>query len=275
MNMKKTMSLSFFTLIFITLANLSIYAQGNINAGEKILSPAEERFEKASDLISPWRESGCLKATTALHWQYENPDCTPVSGKQSAETHFLTLYNSDESIWYGFSLNCFNPAYFRKKPKQDFLPLATGFSEFDDYVVLRMTGESKHWYEVEVNEQTRAVKYVLKSDPTWAKTTWDYWLFKGNGGQYADYFLVGSEREMLRDKPNGKVIERPGDFDVNRVDFLKADGEWAYVRIYQSSFKGWLRWRKGREFLVGCAFNNFKVPETMPDLENPSHTLPR
>jgi hypothetical protein len=71
-------------------------------------------------------------------------------------------------------------------------------------------------------------------------------------------------REFLRDKPNGKVIEKSGDFEIDTVYFLKADGDWAYVRIgtvQPKIMKGWMRWRNGREFLVGCVFNNFKVPE--------------
>lgn len=252
---------SFFILLCCC---LQAAAQNDAGPSEdKVLPASKEKFQEASDLVSPWRVSGCLVYTWGVDWTGEHPDCYRARGKEWLNAHYLTLYDSDGSIWYGFSLEPFDSGYFRKNPRPDFSPLVKGKRETDEVVVLRMTGESKHWYEVEVNEQTRAVKYVLKSDPSWTKTTWDYWLYKGTQYSIGNFFTVGSDREMLRDRPNGKVIEKPGDFEVDRLFFLKMEGDWAYMQMpsAENRFRGWMRWRKGREFLVGCVFNNFTVPE--------------
>ena len=260
------------TFSFLVICFSTVAAQTMEDKEDKVLPPSEEEFQKASDLVGPWRQSGCLYSIDidTFYWSVAYPDCVHVSGQQSAATHFLTIYNADQSVWYGFSIDWQKPDFFKKKPKKDFLPVATSIREYFDFVVLRMTGESKHWYEVEVNEQTRDVKYILKSDPAWAKSNWEYWLFKGTGRPYSNYLLVDGKREMLRDKPDGKIIEKPGDFDVDKLYFVKADGDWAYVKMPGNSLRGWIRWRNGREFLVGCIFNGFKIPAIEPGDGNAS-----
>lgn len=125
-----------------------------------------------------------------------------------------------------------------------------------------MVGESPHWYEVEVNEETRATKFVLKSDPMWAKTKWSYWLAK------IRFFKFGDSEPPLRDKPNGEVIEESANLRFYSLKFLKADGDWAYVEGYKSkTYRGWIRWRKGRDMLVKDSFNLFNVAKPKIQME--------
>ncbi len=70
-------------------------------------------------------------------------------------------------------------SYIYRNPKKDFRSLTLFWEDNPHTAILRMTGESANWYEVEVNEQTKATKYVLKNEPMmWAKITWEYWLYR-------------------------------------------------------------------------------------------------
>ena len=114
-----------------------------------------------------------------------------------------------------------------------------------------MVGESPHWYQVEVNEKTQETKYVSKSNPMWAKSTWSHWLAAMQG------FVPEDSDNLLLDKPDGKVIEVAAQIKFEEYTFLKADGDWAYVEAAEHLgsfkgvvYKGWIRFRKEREFLV-------------------------
>ena len=219
-----------------------------------ISPPAEEHFEKASDLIVPWSETGCH----AVDVVSGNP-CYVVTVDERRAREIAIIYNADGSIWLRFSLHAKKIDLIREKPN-DFVPFA-----IDGTVVfLRMVGDSKNWYEVEVNENTRAVKFILKSDPVWAKTTWDYWL------HVSISLEVDSARSPLLDKPNGKIIEVSANIPFTRVGFIKAEGDWAYVSMYsnQKEYYGWIRWRKGRDILVGWLSTYRKVPKIKTDAVN-------
>ena len=131
-----------------------------------------------------------------------------------------------------------------------------------------MVGESPNWYEVEVNEKTRATKFALKNNRMWTKTTWSRWLYEGTNLQ------LDNKEFPLLDKPNGEIIKEASHLTFDRVKFLKADGDWAFVEGYPTwhisdvSHKGWIRWRKGRDLLVGTVLNGRKVPEIKTDAEN-------
>ena len=223
---------------------------------EQILSPAEEKFEQAADLIVPWSETGCKYR---VDMEFGKP-CHVVTVDERRAKEIATLYNSDGSIWFRFSLSLRSMDSLREKPNKDFVPFAT---DMGTTVFLRMVAESKHWYEVEVNENTQATKFILKSDSVWAKTTWEYWL------NVSISFEVDSTRSPLLDKPNGKVIEESSNISFTRVGFIKAEGDWAYVSMYsnQKEYYGWIRWRKGRDILVGCIFNFHRFPEIKTDIE--------
>lgn len=244
-------------LIFAILFIVNCYLSGNAqnNGGEKnndLLPPAEEKFEEATDLIVPWRSSGC----STMNREFREPDCHLVTGREWTSSEVVTLYNEDGSLWYRFSLNAKSPDYFVRNTKTGFLPFAT-FPAGADTVILRQTGESPNWYKVEVNEETRAAKFVLKNDPMWAKTKWSYWLYQMQSFKYTDDF-------PLLDKPNGKTIEESAGLQFETVKFLKADGDWAFVEgyIHPKAYRGWIRWRKGRDILVSDDSGLFNIAKT-------------
>jgi hypothetical protein len=250
-------SLLFGTSIF--LCSITACAQ-NIEGQKKgiLLPPSKEIFEPVSDLAVPWRNSGCINLVAVD----DAPNCLRISGDEHRMANYFRLYEPDGTVWFGFSLNSGEPEYISKKNKPEFVPLSKDREEWPKRVILRMVGESEHWYEVEVNEQTRATKFILKSEPRmWAKVTWEYAIL--NGRKDGDNYIYTDEnRELLRDGPDGKIKEERDILDTNRLMVLKVDGDWAYVFVGDSSawMKGWIRWRNGREFLVGTVFNGYKIP---------------
>lgn len=127
---------------------------------------------------------------------------------------------------------------------------------YPDIVILRMTRESPNGCGADINEDTKATKYVLENDRRWTKVTWSYWL-KEDPRIYTD-----NQQMRLLDKPDGKVIEESANINFSTMWFIKADGDWALVSggYNMQRYQGWIRWRKGRELLVGCNLNNGKIP---------------
>lgn len=229
---------------------------------DKTEIPAREKFAVSHEVVIPWRDSdnGCDGVRSAVKW----PDCPELDGTERNLRSTLTLYNEDGTLWYRFSILWTNdgaPDFVGKDV--DFYPLAPKkrTEGLASYVVLRLVGESAHWYEVEVNEQTRATKFILKSDPNWTKASWGF-LFNWSRRIYVD-----QDRVKLRDKPGGEVIKEYQNFHYDALIFRKIDGDWIYVEGIRNYFTpnlyyGWIRWRKGRDILVGSILNNNKIPET-------------
>ena len=250
--------LSVFILSFLTICCLSVYAQNNADAEKnKLLSPAKEKFTEANALVAPWRISGCHD-----YYMIKLPDCYTVSSAEGRSSDVVNIYNEDGSLWYRFSNQHSHPDYFGNNKTMNFLPFAT-YPAIGD-VILRMVGESPNWYEVEVNEETQTTKFILKSDPLWAKRTWDYWLTVMQG------FKLDDNQLQLLDKPNGQVIKESSEFKFIRVDFLKTDGDWAFVRGSQDlkNYEGWIRWREGRKLLFKPANFLFNFAKIRTDTEN-------
>lgn len=243
--------LSIFLLSLAFLMSSSLFGQDASDGVNDAVTPSnKEKFVDATDLVIPWRSSGCHSSTL-----FNESGCHVVTEVETLNSHMLTLYNPDGSIWYRFSVSPKEPDYFLAKKKKGFKPFATHVGDWPLTVILRMTRESPNWYEVEVNEKTRATKFVSKNDPMWAKVTWNYWL-------HGDTEIrIDNDRTKLRDKPDGKVIEESANLEFKQLVFLKADGDWAFVEGFHSvkTYRGWIRWRKDREILVGCAFNSYKV----------------
>lgn len=234
------------------------------NAEEAIIPPAKEKFVESDDLVFPWRESDRACVNRVNYLGIGNiGDCGQlITVDVYLKATTLTLYNADGTVWYTFSISSKDPKskYFRDNKKIGFKPFAAFPEDWPNTVVLRMVGESPHWYEVEINEQSSATKFVLKSDPMWAKTTWDdlfTWSFT---------LEVNQDRNKLRDKPDGAVIKDYADLHFTRLLFKKLDGDWVYVEGRTDSMSaskyGWIRWRKGREVIVGSILNDYKIPET-------------
>ncbi len=238
----------FSILIFSLFLCSAVFAQDkNVSSvNDEILSPANEKFQPATDLVSPWRSSGC----NFPHLIQES-GCYEIPTGTWFKAHIMNLYNEDASLWYRFSTNPGDALFYGKNTKMGFLPFAT--STYDrEIVILRMVGESPHWYQVEINEDTQKTKFVLKSDAMmWVKSTWNHWLVKMEG------FTLKNSDALLLDEPDGKVIEEASPIRFQNYTFIKADGDWAYVEAAQNLgrskgivYKGWIRFRKGREMLI-------------------------
>jgi hypothetical protein len=210
-------------------------------------SPSAEKFEPASLMAVPWRWTGC-------HILYPEPGCVEISSKEFQAADKNSLYDADGSLWYRFSTDRQKADYFLKQPKAEFVPFAT-YPRSPAAVSLPIVAESPNWYEVEVNKKTHLTKYISKSDKEWVAEPWEGWL------KHEPQITVNFKKTPLLEKPDGAEAEEGGFVGDNRVKYLKGEGEWAYIRFYvDKEYKGWIRWRKGREILIGCAYNNFEVP---------------
>lgn len=248
--MKRLNLFPLYVLIFVfCLGCFQITAQSSVieNQDEKILPPSEEKFEDSSELISPWRSGGCHPGTSL-----RQPGCYLVNVNQWQASHMMTIYNEDASIWFRFSIDRRDSDYFLQNMKKDFLPVATYPHQSPSAVILRLVGESPHWYKVETNENTEETKFIFKNDPAWIKTPWSHWLL-------VIYKLrIGKDARLL-DKPDGKPIEEIENLSPSIVYFLELQGDWAKVEtgFYGKTFIGWIRWRKDREILVRDIFGTF------------------
>jgi len=242
----------FLCLTLLPLLSFSVLGQTE-STEEKIPSPSEESFTPASDLVSPFRGSGCVFE----HRQEYKPKCYRMSMLEYQQRHVQKIYNEDSSLWYEFSLIDINknPKNFLAYPKKGFVPFsAMEFAVGSHNVVLRMVAESENWYEVEVNEKTMATKFVAKKNSNWVKTEWEYWLYK-------DLFEITKDQSTLYDKPNGKPIEGTTNKNFRGLQIYKLKGDWAFVRgrvnVREKTYKGWVKWREGRKLLFGCYLNRY------------------
>jgi len=250
----------FWGLWLVTIAHFSstlIAAQTKPRTISKPTSPpASERFIEAADLISPWRDSSCALAGAANLERY----CMPIGGAEYKNASRVSIFNEDGSIWYTFDLNYSSSDYWWGNKKVQLNPFASIPQNYPLSLVFRMVAESPNWYKVEVNEATRATKYILRSEQGWSRTNWDGWLYAGKVLNLSDNFPA------LLDKPNGNPSSDSDTLKFKRVWFLKAEGDWAYIEARlnddrsQKKYLGWIRWRDGRNILVGCYFNNFQAP---------------
>lgn len=252
-------------LLAATLAVLTILLSGDlmvVGAQETVTDdpvqpPEQEKFVATDALAIPWRDGniGCEYGSAV-----PTLDCPPAAGTAYPTSDVLVLYNGDGTLWYRFSVDWRSPIFW-KDNKIGFVPFTNHF-----LFALRLVGESPHWYEVEVNEETGATKYILKSEPRmWSKVTWSF-AFSASFSVKID-----QDRVKLRDKPDGKVVKETADKKFVLLKFVKLDGDWMYldarrnVGWTQVAYHGWVRWRKGRDILVGSLLNRYKIPEPASD----------
>lgn len=242
-------------LMLVVLANVVLAQNASVKQNKELRPPAQEKFEKDEQLIMSNRVIICLREDKEVN----PPICleglsTEMRNEIWNTLDSVILYNRDATIWYNFSIDSFSPNHFLKNRKEGFLPFSAHIG--NEGITLRMVSESPNWYEVEVNEETQATKFIVKSDPSWVKITWNYLL--------ARVRLLSFDEEnqpQLYDKPNGSVIEETSEIKWRELSFrLKIEGEWAFVEGYKSSkkYQGWVRWRKGRKMLFASKFFNDK-----------------
>lgn len=256
----KNLAKAIFVLLTIAASFTFVSAQTPADSKDEIiLPPAEEKFQETDALATLWRSSGCSR----LNYDLREPNCHLVTGKEYMNTDMMTLYNEDGSLWYGFSVNFKSPDNFRKKMKKEFLPFVT-YPSPDSVVVLRMVGESANWYKVEINEETREIKFILKNDPMWAKIKWHYLLVQ------MKFLKFDDKNNPIRDAPDGKIIEEFVNIQSSYTVYLKTEGDWALVVPIGHSEKkaGWIQWRKGRELLVKPKQDLFTFATSKTNSEN-------
>jgi hypothetical protein len=283
-NMKTAPQLisQFLTLIFAisitAFCYSSVFAQNNADSeNDKIPPPEMEEFKKVSGLVLPFVDSGCswqsrgkvptcsyiLIGSGNCQTEFFNegvyvgklPNCYEITKEErvSGDRDITSIYNDDGSLWFRFSNIYSKPNYYKNNTEIGFLPFATTWSGLRGGTpVLRLVGESQNWYEVEVNEENWAIKYISKKDSNWTKISWEYLLGK-------EYFLSVKDRTQnrLRDKPNGEIIEESASLFFHGFAYLnKTDGDWVFVKGVnlqekQSSkeYQGWIRWRENGKLL--------------------------
>jgi len=215
--------------------------------------PSTEEFVETDALISPSRVSGCR----TLNWEYKVSDCYYVTAVEYGSSSRNSIYNDDATLWFLIDFDSSSPNYFLKNTKLEFSPFWDGKNygdRFPDFVVLRLVGESKNWYKVEVNEEKQLIKYIYKGDPLWTKRNWSYWHF------YAVNFRVD---KPLLNAPDGEIVKESKFDEERRAKIKKIEDDWAFVEIYEGNdiIRGWAKWREGRKLLVGCFLNDFKIPK--------------
>jgi hypothetical protein len=240
---------------------------------DKLLPPAEEEFADVDAIASPWRVGTCPDAS------YKIPNCHEVSYENLHKLTRTSIYSEDGSLWYVYSNHHYDPDFYKKNKTINFLPFA-GYGDFGRNALLRMVGESKHWYKVEVNEQSQATKFILKSDPNWEKTTWDLWLAK-----IGQFTIDENDKTAIYDKPNGNVIGQADNTGMRYFRYFgklsKRDGDWLYVQVSKDGYScypveaksekcypGWIRWREDRKFLVKPDNILFTLTEIKPTAKN-------
>jgi hypothetical protein len=249
-----------FSFILLFVQCIAGQRDSDISA-DRVEIPGEEKFVASDEVVIPWRDSGSGCEAGSAH---PTPNCLILPNKVASSADILSLYNPDGTLWYRFSLSSKSSDYFYTNTEISFKPfsLIGAFEKYPDGIVLRMIGESEHWYEVEVNEKNRATKFILKSDPMWSKASWGF-VFS-----WSRNVKIDQDQVKLRDKPNGEVIKETADAHFGSFEFEKLDGDWMYVggigdiKLPYKRYYGWIRWRNGREILVGSVLNRYKIPET-------------
>jgi hypothetical protein len=230
--------------------------QGQTESNAELRRPDQETFVSSSELLSPWRSSGCLPGTGRAEFNASNCHRVTTSEWDTADT--LSLFNADGTLWHRFSLTYKDRSYFFKYPKDGFAPFSIPNAHLGapSVVVLRLVGESPNWHQVEVNEKTRATKFVPKNDRSWLKTSWAYWLAK------SPTMYLRSSPLSLHIAPNGAVVDLPSGAVFEEVQLIRIEGDWAMVVASAprttTVYRGWLKWRDGRDLLVGTLLNGGK-----------------
>lgn len=223
--------------IAVTSSMLVIGIRGQ-STTELSSKPSNEIFKPDDDLISDAINSGKRIAL----------DVSPQ------ET--IRLYNEDGSIWYEFSFNKNSPIYYEKNKKSDFEPFVEPINGFGTSLLFRIKASSENWYEVIVNESTKMCKYIPKNDPVLDRLSFEKILLN----ELSHSITFNAINNPLRQTPNG---------DIKNIEFKENDyftvigieGDWLKMSLNKTKESGWIRWRKNRKILIGCAGLLWKVEE--------------
>ncbi len=250
--------LDYSRLIAVILILLSVGSASSQGDDEnKILIPREESFTSSSDLLQPYINRVCEISTSDPRYIELCDHVTPNDAKQY---HRLELYNEDGSLWYRFSIIPKYPDSFigertqgdyGKMRKEGFSPFFSerGSDEAKALLVLPIRKESKHWYEVEVNEKTKETKYAPKFIPTmWQRITLSHWYWSCRRLEFDGAVL------KLHDKPNGTRILATEFIDFTFGHYQRTESDWVFVLTESLGMRyfGWIRARQDDQILVKC-----------------------
>lgn len=259
MRTMRSCDLSILFRIFIFVVCLNAVSIVSAQGPERIKPPNRETFrDVAPGLIIP---RAVRQETCGVLTPNPEPDCTEIISVQEKEKFsIVSIYNLDESIWLNLRIwPSRDPRYFEGL-NEDFSPVFPN-SEFKiqkgklySLIVMRVVRESQNWYEVEVNEKTRKTKFILKTDPMWARADW-YDLFNMSYHVYID----PNKTKVLK-TPNGEPRDCGMD-NPSRHVFSRLEGEWMLVNKGVKECEGWLQWRSGRQMLVGSRLTDWKIPK--------------
>lgn len=239
----------FFVIILFFAVNTS--AQSNSASINEISSPNDEVFVKTSGLISSGRVVGT------------RPNGGSIDSDHP-KTEIMSIYDKDGQLWYQFSIWDDTPLSIDNNKKKEFVPFTsfgTGIGGVHRFW-LRLVAESSHWYEVEINEETRETKYILKTDQSFAKTDFRDWIGPELG---RNHVTIDNRTTPLLDAPNGKKIDTDVPEEINSYDIWEIKGDWIRVALHEinkvkeARTNGWVRWRNGRKILVGSSLSDWKI----------------
>lgn len=209
----------------------------------------------------PW---AALSQTCNSSTPNPRPDCRIYPDSETKTANPLSIYDGDGEFWYAINIEPKDPDYFLRSLRTDFRPLGpiprdfgNGKMSAPSLVILRLVGESKHWFEVEINERTRATRFILKSDPFWSRVTWAD-IFNMSFEVYID-----SNHVKVLDRPNGEELAACTKVAPTKLVYAKLEGDWMLVNEWRGAdarCKGWIRWRKGRTMLIGSIINGMRFP---------------
>lgn len=233
-------------IVLLGLGSTLSFSQDRSSSPELSYSPAAEDFRDATGIITTIGEASCWE------WEQElirlNPGCETLFHEKTVKhgaSPVYNIYDNDGSLWLSLVQHRSIGDTFRLTKEIGFEPFRVGLYAWS---ALRLTGESENWYRVEVNEETRQLKYVLKNNNTWEMVSWEFFILKTRQ-------VWACSPVKLLDRPEGEVIKEIVFNDPNPVDFhvSEVDGDWLRVRYgeVQDQKFGWIRWRDGHKMLVG------------------------
>jgi hypothetical protein len=166
-------------------------------------------------------------------------------GDDQKETDTYRIYNEDGSLWYEFSSYKSSPLYLKSNPNKDFKPIRIKLVRHG--ADLELIGESKNWYKVIINDETRDYKYVWKNDPMFGFSSWESLISS------ALLVKFDKEKNLLLDSPNGKPknIQIPAEIEFFFI--YKLFGDWLLVHQNLKSgeqISGWIKWKENNTLLI-------------------------
>ncbi len=241
------------TMAIVYLILFGSFAVSGVGQDEalSIPAPAAEEFSAASGIVIPRRFLYCLPPNESI---IVRSDCERKNPPEERRVfNWLPIYHADGEVWFTLKVVLGRTDGHYPGKVKDFKP----FSEVPGALVMRLSAESEHWYEVEVDEDTRETKYVSKVDGHWMRTTF-HTLFEGR------FVHVGRGTKIF-DAPDGTLIEERA-ADHLDARYLRLNGDWMLLEFYsdlKKVYQGWIRWQDGRRVLIGSAYNHWKIPDVV------------